>query len=170
IGAITTMGLVGLCYFVVRIIGKYAGATLGCLTVKASKPLTKYLGMALIPQAGVAIGLAFLGQRILGGEKGDLLLTIILSSSLLYELVGPVMGKLALTLSGAIKPTIKTSDTKTTNTQQPSADSESIDTSHNDNSITKGTDTSLTSVKVATLSIDNSATLVIKQCDNDIKQ
>ena len=60
------------------------------------------MGLALIPQAGVAIGLAFLGQRILPEETGKLLLTIILSSSVLYEMAGPVCAKLALILSGSI--------------------------------------------------------------------
>ena len=61
-----------------------------------------YLGLALIPQAGVAIGLAFLGQRLLPRETGNLMLAIILSSSVLYEMIGPVCAKLALVLSGSI--------------------------------------------------------------------
>ena len=62
-----------------------------------------YMGLAPIPQAGVAIGLAFLGQRLLPAEIGNLLLTIILSSSVLYELVGPASAKLSFFLSGTIK-------------------------------------------------------------------
>ena len=60
------------------------------------------LGLALIPQAGVAIGLAFLAQRILPPDMGDMLLTIILASSVLYELAGPGAAKCALVLSGEI--------------------------------------------------------------------
>ena len=60
--------------------------------------------MALIPQAGVSIGLALLAQRILPEEMGTLLSTIILSSSVLYEMIGPACAKGALFLSGAIKP------------------------------------------------------------------
>ena len=60
-----------------------------------------YLGLALIPQAGVAIGLAAMGARTLGGEMGEMLQTIILASSVLYELVGPGCSKLALFLSGS---------------------------------------------------------------------
>ena len=56
---------------------------------------------ALIPQAGVAIGLAAMGARTLGGEMGEMLQTIILASSVLYELVGPGCSKLALFLSGS---------------------------------------------------------------------
>ena len=58
-----------------------------------------YLGLALIPQAGVAIGLAALGARTLGGVMGSDLETIILASSVLYELLGPGCAKLALYLS-----------------------------------------------------------------------
>ena len=61
-----------------------------------------YLGLALIPQAGVAIGLAFLGQRMLPAEMGDQMLAIILSSSVLYELIGPICAKIGLILAGAI--------------------------------------------------------------------
>lgn len=90
---------IGVIYFFVRIVGKYLGAYLGCLTIKKPKEVRNYLGLALIPQAGVAIGLAALGARTLGGEVGSALQTIILASSVLYELVGPVCAKLSLYLS-----------------------------------------------------------------------
>ena len=103
-GAQNTLGsvpliLVGVLYFITRILGKYAGAWLGCLMVKKPKRTRDYLGLALIPQAGVAIGLAALGARTLGGEIGQDLQTIILASSVLYELIGPGCAKLALYLS-----------------------------------------------------------------------
>lgn len=91
--------LIGVLYFFVRIIGKYAGAFLGCLCVKKPRETRNYLGLALIPQAGVAIGLAALGARTLGGETGNALQTIILASSVLYELIGPACAKLSLYLS-----------------------------------------------------------------------
>ena len=86
-----------------RILGKYGGAFLGCAITKTDVKIRNYLGLALIPQAGVAIGLAFLGQRMLPEEMGNLFLTIILASSVLYELTGPICAKAALILSGAIK-------------------------------------------------------------------
>jgi len=100
-GSIGTTPLlyIGILYFLVRIIGKYAGAFLGCYMVGKPATTRNYLGMALIPQAGVAIGLAALGARTLGGEMGDALNTIILSSSILYELVGPASAKRSLYLS-----------------------------------------------------------------------
>lgn len=91
--------LIGILYFFVRIFGKYIGAFLGCLCVKKPPRTRNYLGLALIPQAGVAIGLAALGARTLGGEAGNALQTIILASSVLYELAGPACAKLALYLS-----------------------------------------------------------------------
>lgn len=93
--------LVGLLYFAGRIAGKYAGAYVGALLVGKGKGVRNYLGLALIPQAGVAIGLAAMGARTLGGEMGETLQTIILASSVLYELVGPGCSKLALYLSGS---------------------------------------------------------------------
>ena len=103
-GAQNTLGsvpliLVGVLYFITRILGKYAGAWLGCRLVKKDRLVRNYLGLALIPQAGVAIGLAALGARTLGGTMGSDLQTIILASSVLYELIGPGCAKLALYLS-----------------------------------------------------------------------
>ena len=66
----TPLLLIGILYFIVRIAGKYLGAFLGCKAVGCSKNITRYLGLALIPQAGVAIGLAALGARTLGANGG----------------------------------------------------------------------------------------------------
>ena len=98
IGAVSLL-VVSITYFVIRIIGKYAGAFFGSAVVKKKKEVRNYLGLALIPQAGVAIGLAVIGARSLGGEMGSALETIILASSIMYELVGPVCAKLSLYLS-----------------------------------------------------------------------
>lgn len=98
IGSVSLL-LVGVLYFFVRIFGKYVGAYLGCLCVKKPVETRNYLGLALIPQAGVAIGLVELGARTLGGEVGVALQTIILASSVLYELIGPACAKLSLYLS-----------------------------------------------------------------------
>lgn len=70
---------VGVAYFFVRILGKYGGAFSGCLLTGKDKRVRNYLGLALIPQAGVAIGLAAMGARTLGGSAGTALETIILS-------------------------------------------------------------------------------------------
>lgn len=101
--AIRTAGVIGVAYFLIRIVGKYAGAYIGCALTGMPRNIKQYIGLALIPQAGVAIGLAFLGERLLPPDIGSLLLTIILSSSVLYELVGPACAKMSFFLSGAIK-------------------------------------------------------------------
>jgi len=93
------MIVVGVGYFLIRILGKYAGAFLGCLIVKKDKRVRNYLGLALIPQAGVSIGLAALCARTLGPGIGTDLQTIILASSVLYEMIGPAAAKLSLYLS-----------------------------------------------------------------------
>ena len=99
--SISTVSLlvIGIIYFITRIIGKYAGSFIGLIITKQKKEIRNYLGLALIPQAGVAIGLAALGAREIGGELGDALQTIILASSVLYELIGPACAKLSLYLS-----------------------------------------------------------------------
>lgn len=99
--------VIGVVYFFVRIIGKYGGAYLGSLIVKKDKKVRNYLGLALIPQAGVAIGLAAMGARTIGGEVGAALETIILASSVLYELIGPACAKLSLFLSKSYDPNNK---------------------------------------------------------------
>ncbi|MBQ7593823.1 MAG: cation:proton antiporter [Synergistaceae bacterium] len=95
----TSLLTLGVVYFIVRILGKYAGAFWGCLITHKNKLVRNYLGLALIPQAGVAIGLAELGARTLGGATGSALRTVILASSVLYELIGPGCAKLSLALS-----------------------------------------------------------------------
>jgi len=109
-GSIGTVPLlvVGVIYFLIRILGKYIGAWTGCSLAKKSPKVRNYLGLALIPQAGVAIGLAALGARALGGEMGHALETIILSSSVLYELIGPGSAKLSLYLSGSYSKELET--------------------------------------------------------------
>ncbi len=95
----TSLLTIGVVYFLVRIAGKYAGAFVGCMMTGKNILVRNYLGLALIPQAGVAIGLAELGARTLGGTTGSTLRTVILASSVLYELIGPACAKLSLSLS-----------------------------------------------------------------------
>ena len=93
--------VVSLLYFFVRSIGKVLGSYLGCLAVGKEKRVRNYLGLAEIPQAGVVIPLAVLGGRAIGGEVGATLETIVVAAGVLYEIVGPVLAKLALYLSGS---------------------------------------------------------------------
>ncbi len=94
--------VIGLVYFGVRIVTKYGGAFIGSAILRRPREVRNFLGLALIPQAGVAIGLAALGARSLGGEVGMALETVIIFASILYEFIGPPLAKLSLSLSGSI--------------------------------------------------------------------
>ena len=102
IPALATSGIIGVGYFFLRIIGKYAGSMAGCAICHTDTLIRNFLGLALIPQAGVSIGLAALGERMLPPELGSLLSVIILSSAVLYEIVGPASAKASLFLSHTI--------------------------------------------------------------------
>lgn len=102
VNALASAGIIGIVYFFVRIAGKALGAYGGAKKAHALPCIQKYLGLALIPQAGVSIGLAMLGQRILPPHEGALLSMIILSSAILYEMIGPICAKYALHLAEAI--------------------------------------------------------------------
>ena len=95
------VGLVGVGYIVFRVIGKMLGAYLGAKFTGAPAAVRKYLGLALIPQAGVAIGLSMIAEQILPG-MGVVIRTIILSATVVYELIGPVAAKVALLKAGEI--------------------------------------------------------------------
>lgn len=125
VNALGTVGVIGVAYFLIRIAGKYLGTYFSCLAMGTSREIRKYMGLALIPQAGVAIGLAFLGQRLLPPETGNLMLTIILSSSVLYEMVAPISAKAALFLSGSIAFK-KTRDKEDTEPQCAASDRSSM--------------------------------------------
>lgn len=105
IDSLADVGLIGIAYFVIRIVLKYFGSYLGAAVTQRSTIIRQNLGLALIPQAGVAIGLAFLGSRLLPSELGDTFMTIILASSVLYELIGPICAKYAIFRSGEIRIT-----------------------------------------------------------------
>ena len=92
-------------YIVTRSLGKYFGAFLGCKITKREKSVTDYLGITLLPQAGVAIGMA---NQISGIEAfqsnniGNIIVTVVLGATLIYELVGPLLTKWVLVKTGEI--------------------------------------------------------------------
>ncbi|MDO4522966.1 MAG: cation:proton antiporter [Eubacteriales bacterium] len=98
---LTSVGVLGAIYIVVRAFGKYFGAYLGAVVVKASPNIRKYLGITLLPQAGVAIGMAQMALTLLP-EYGDRIQAVVLAATLVYELLGPVATKIALTRAGEI--------------------------------------------------------------------
>ncbi|MBO4330635.1 MAG: cation:proton antiporter [Oscillospiraceae bacterium] len=94
--------VIGVVYILVRCAGKYLGASLSSAAMKCSATVRKYLGVTLFPQAGVALGMVVTAQA-LGEDMGHMVRNIILFSVLVYELVGPMLTKLALTKSGEIE-------------------------------------------------------------------
>lgn len=97
-----SVGVIGVLYIVFRVIGKYVGAVVGAKLSQARPVVAKYLGYTLIPQAGVAIGLAGLAMEIVP-EYGGKIQTIILCGTIIYELFGPVITKLTLKKAGEIQ-------------------------------------------------------------------
>lgn len=97
-----SVGLIGILYIITRVIGKVLGASVGAAVIKAERTVRKYIGLTLIPQAGVAIGLALLASRMVP-EYSQTIRTVVLSATLIYELVGPGVTKLALKKAGEIK-------------------------------------------------------------------
>ncbi len=104
LSVLSTVGLIGAIYIVVRVIGKLCGAAFGAAICKAERNITKYLGFALLPQAGVAIGLSLAATQAFP-EYGTQVRAIVLCGSLIYQLVGPSVTKSALIRAGEIKET-----------------------------------------------------------------
>ena len=98
-----TVVLIGLIYILSRSIGKYVGARMSSNLAHSPETVRKYLGITLLPQAGVALGMCTTAYRLLGGAPGTLIRNIILFSVLIYELVGPSLTKMALTKAGDIQ-------------------------------------------------------------------
>ena len=95
--------LIGLVFIVARSLGKYLGAGWSSSMVHSPEPVRKYLGITLLPQAGVALGMCATAYRVLGGPEGTLIRSIVLFSVLIYELLGPSLTKMALTKAGDIQ-------------------------------------------------------------------
>ena len=107
--------LVGVIYIIARSAGKYVGSYGSCKAVKCSEKITQYLGVTLLPQAGVALGMAMTATAL---GDGALVRNVILFSVLVYELVGPALTKRSLTLAGEIRPEGKT-NARTINQPKP---------------------------------------------------
>ena len=108
--------LLGVVYILSRSAGKYLGAYGSCKYCKCSAPITKHLGITLLPQAGVALGMAMTATALSDGHQ---VRNVVLFSVLIYELVGPALTKRSLTLAGEIKPDGKTSARTPNKPQKP---------------------------------------------------
>jgi Kef-type K+ transport system membrane component KefB len=100
------VGIIGVVYVLFRVMGKLAGAWFGAKISHSEPKVAKYLGWALIPQAGVAIGLSLIATQVLNEEMGNKIRAIVLCATLIYELIGPVITKLTLKKAGEIDPQV----------------------------------------------------------------
>ncbi len=108
--------IVGIVYILFRSAGKYVGAYSSCRLTKCSAPITKHLGITLLPQAGVALGMALTAANL---SDGSVVRNVVLFSVLVYELVGPALTKRSLTLAGEIRPEGKVSSRKINEPKPP---------------------------------------------------
>ena len=99
--------VIGLAYIATRSLGKYFGARLSARATKCNPNIVKYLGITLLPQAGVALGMAIKATEL--GADGSIVRNITLFAVLIYEIFGPFLTKIALTKAGDIKAEGKTS-------------------------------------------------------------
>ena len=99
--------IIGIVYIISRSLGKYSGAYSSAALMKCDRNIVKYLGITLLPQAGVALGMAIKAHEL--GADGAIVANITLFAVLIYELVGPLLTKIALTKAGDIIPEGKTS-------------------------------------------------------------
>lgn len=98
--------LVGVVYILARSAGKYFGANFSCRLTKQPTPITNHLGITLLPQAGVALGMALTAASL---PDGALARNVVLFAVLVYELIGPALTKRSLTAVGEIRPEGRTS-------------------------------------------------------------
>ena len=101
--------LVGVIYILARSAGKYFGADLSCHLTRQAKPICDNLGITLLPQAGVALGMALTAATL---PDGAMARNVVLFAVLVYELIGPAMTKRALMAAGEIRPEGRTSARK----------------------------------------------------------
>ena len=101
--------LIGVIYIIARSAGKYFGSATSCVLTKQPKPIRDNLGITLLPQAGVALGMALTAASL---PDGALTRNVVLFAVLVYELVGPALTKRSLLAVGEIKPEGRTSARK----------------------------------------------------------
>ena len=101
--------LIGIIYILARSAGKYFGSYGSCRLTKCNEAITKNLGITLLPQAGVALGMAMTATSL---SDGAIVRNVVLFSVLIYELVGPALTRMSLLKAGEIRPEGKTSSRK----------------------------------------------------------
>ena len=107
ISVLGTSAALSVGYIAFRTLGKVVGAFVGAKIVDASLSIKRYMGIALIPQAGVALACALIAKHTIGGIWGDKILTITIASTVVFELVGPWATKYSLVKAGEAREEIK---------------------------------------------------------------
>lgn len=106
LGGLKAAGLIGFAYVIARVLGKFFGAMASTKLTGFSKEVQNNLGLTLVPQAGVAIGLSLIAEKIILEPHGSMIRTIILAGTICYELIGPIVAKFALKRAGCIEEDI----------------------------------------------------------------
>ncbi len=120
--------LIGAVYVLTRAFGKYIGAFLSARMAGCDSKIVKYLGLTLFPQAGVALGMSAIAAGLLGAD-GRVVRNIVLFGVLIYELVGPMITKIALTRAGDITPKVPKTAAPALDTKPPESTSASAESS-----------------------------------------
>ncbi|MDA3793385.1 MAG: cation:proton antiporter [Elusimicrobia bacterium] len=102
LGMVSSMGIIGIVYLVARVAGKIIGVYVGGTISAAGEDIKKYLGIGLAPQAGVALGMAMIIKNVFPKEGGFIMSTII-ATTVVYEIIGPVFTKMSLRKAGNLK-------------------------------------------------------------------
>ena len=101
LSVLSSIGVLGLCYVFSRAGGKILGATVGAKMVKAPEAIVKWLGLALLPQGGISIGLTMIVAHELPQFSAEII-TVILFSVLIFEVMGPILAKISITQAGEV--------------------------------------------------------------------
>jgi Kef-type K+ transport system membrane component KefB len=107
LASIEQLGLMGILYVVARTLGKYLGAYLGSVLSGSDRATKKWMGLALLPQAGVPIGMALVAANQFP-EYRQVLLSVVISSTVLFDIAGPILTRYAIS-QAAISKTTKAS-------------------------------------------------------------
>ncbi len=102
VDALYHVGLIGFAYVVLRVIGRFLGAWMGGVIGRAGPVVRRWMGMALMPQAGVALGMALVATERCP-NVGDIILTVVIAATVIFELIGPVMTRIALVRAGEVR-------------------------------------------------------------------
>jgi len=102
IDALYHVGLIGSAYIILRVIGRVLGAWVGGVISGATPLVRRWMGMALMPQAGVALGMALVATERCP-NVGEIVLTVVIAATVVFELIGPVMTRIALVRAGEVR-------------------------------------------------------------------